>query len=316
MLAPSIGVLLAARALQALGACAAPVLGRAIVRDIAEPAQAAVILSYIGMAMAVAPAVGPLLGGYLEVAFGWRASFAALMVLGIAVAALVWRWLPETNRYRDPAATQPRRLLANYRALLANPVYRGFVAIIALSFAGLFSFISGVSFVLIEGVGLSPDAFGLSFAAVVLGYLLGNFLSTRITRRLGIDRMLGIGLALTVAGGGPMAALAVTGVTGALPVVLPMMVFMAGMGIILPNGLAGAVGPFPAMAGSASALLGFIQMGSAALVGALVGHLHDGTARPMALAIAATALAASVAYVGLLRARRQEAAALARAPAE
>lgn len=308
MLAPTIEVLLAARVVQAMGACAGPVLGRAVVRDIVTTDRAAVLLSYIGMAMALAPAVGPMIGGYLEVAFGWRASFAALIAVAVVLVASVAVFLPETNRHRDRRAMQPRRLVANYARLLGNGVYRGYVATLALVFAALFSFISGAAFVLIEAAGLSPDAFGLSFAAVVLGYMIGNLISSRLTRKVGHDRMIALGLLTALAGALPMAFLALAGVEAALAVVLPMAVFMIGAGLVLPNAMAGAVGPFPEMAGSASALLGFTQMGIAAVVGALVGHLHDGTARPMSLAIAASSLGAVIAFQSLRRARRGAAA--------
>ena len=309
-LAPTIEVLIAARAMQAMGACAGPVLGRAMVRDLVGPERAAVLLSYIGMAMALAPAVGPLLGGYLQVAFGWRAAFAALMAVAALLVLTAALGLPETNRYRNPRAMQPRVLVATYRELMADPVYRGYVATIALTFAGLFSFISGAAFVLIEAVGLSPDAFGLSFATIVLGYILGNFVSSRATRRHGHDRMIAAGLACVLAGGLPMAALAFAGVQTAGAVVAPMAVFMVGAGLILPNALAGAVGPYPTKAGSASALLGFTQMAGAALLGALVGHLHDGTARPMALAIAVSGVAAFLAFRRLRHARARIAVAV------
>jgi DHA1 family bicyclomycin/chloramphenicol resistance-like MFS transporter len=193
---------------------------------------------------------------------------------------------------------------------MADPVYRGYVATIALTFAGLFSFISGAAFVLIEAVGLSPDAFGLSFATIVLGYILGNFLSSRYTRRFGHDGMIAAGLACALAGGLPMAILAFAGVQTAGAVVAPMAVFMIGAGLILPNALAGAVAPYPTRAGSASALLGFTQMAGAAAVGALVGQLHDGTARPMALAIAVSGIAATLAFRRLRQARARMAVAV------
>lgn len=310
LLAPTIGVLIAARTVQAMGACAGPVLGRAMVRDLVGPERSAVLLSYIGMAMALAPAVGPMLGGYLQVAFGWRAAFAVLIGVAALLALASALGLPETNRHRNPRATQPRVLLATYRELMADPVYRGYVATLALTFAGLFAFISGAAFVLIEAVGLSPDAFGLSFATIVLGYILGNFVSSRYTRRFGHDRMIAVGLACVLAGGLPMALLAFADVRTASAVVAPMTVFMIGAGLILPNALAGAVGPYPTKAGSASALLGFTQMTGAALVGALVGHLHDGTARPMALAIALAGIAATLAFRRLRQARARMALAV------
>lgn len=301
LLAPSIEALIAARFLQAVGACAGPVLGRAIVRDVFGQARAAQVMSYIAFAMAIAPALGPILGGYLQVAFGWRATFAALIAFALVVLAGVLHRLPETNARRDPTATQPLRLLANYRALAADPLYRGYVVTLVLVFCGIFSFISGSSFVLIEAVGLSPDQFGLSFAAIVAGYMAGTFASGRLTRRLGVDRMIELGLAAALAGSLPMAGLGLAGHASALTIVLPMAVFMAGAGMVLPNAMAGAVGPYPQMAGSASALLGFLQMGTAALVGAAVGHLHDGTPRVMAGAIALVSVLGALSYWRLVR---------------
>lgn len=309
-MAPSIEWLIAARFAQAVGACAGPVLGRAIVRDVFGRERSAQVLSYLAMAMALAPAAAPIIGGYLEVVFGWRANFVALMAVGVGLAVMVAGILPETNRYRDRTATRPRRLLANYRRLVADPVYRGYVLTLSLAFAGLFSFISGSAFVLIAIIGLSPDQFGLSFAAIVAGYMAGTFASARLTRQLGHDRMIAIGLGLALAGSLSMAAFAFMGMETVASIILPMMLVMAGVGMVLPNGMAGAIGPYPQMAGSASALLGFVQMGLAALAGIAVGQLADGTAKPMAGMIALSCCLAVVSYLRLAQ-RKRAAVALA-----
>lgn len=302
-LATSIEGLIAARFLQALGACAGPVLGRAVVRDVYPRDRAAQVMSYMAMAMALAPAIAPIVGGYLQVLFGWQATFATAALLGVCLLFLVLAQLPETNAYRNPEATRPGRLLANYTALIADPSYRGYVAIQTTVFAGLFSFISGGSFVLIDGLGLSPDRFGLCFTVVVLGFMSGTFASGRLTRRLGVDRMILIGLTLCLAAGLPMAALAFAGHASVAGVVAPVALFLCGAGFVLPNAMAGAIGPFPQMAGSASALMGFTQMGTAALVGAAVGQATDGTPRAMAAALALMGIAGLVSYQRLMRAR-------------
>lgn len=311
MLAGSIEVLIAARFLQAVGACAGPVVARAVVRDVFPPSRGAQVLSYVTMAMALAPAVGPILGGQLQVLFGWRATFAVLIAFAAVAGAGVLLLLPETNAHKDPNATRPGRLLANYRLLMADGVYRGYVAVAALVFAGIFAFISGSSFVLIEVVGLRADTFGLYFAVVVAGYMVGTFTSARLTRRLGPPRIVAAGVVVALAGGALMAGLAFAGVTGVAAVVGPMALFMAGAGLVLPNAMAVAVGRYKTIAGTASALLGFIQMGTGALVGIAVGQLTDASARPMAAAIALVALLAVAVH------RRTEAAArAARVPAE
>jgi DHA1 family bicyclomycin/chloramphenicol resistance-like MFS transporter len=301
MTAPSIGSLIAWRFFQALGACAGVVLGRAIVRDIYGREGAARMLSYMGMAMALAPALGPILGGYLQVWFGWRANFAVLSAFGAASLLGVLVLLPETNRWRDATATRVLQIARNYRTLAADPVYLGYVLVCAFSYSGIFAFISGSAFVFIEGLGLSPDRYGLCFAAIVVGYMVGAFASGRLTLSLGIDRLVLAGAAIGLVGGVVALALALAGIASVAGIIAPVFVFMIGVGLMLPNAMAGAIGPYPRMAGTASALLGVIQMTLAAAIGIAVGQAQDGTARGMNGAIAAVALAALLAYLGLVR---------------
>ncbi|MDH3474815.1 MAG: multidrug effflux MFS transporter [Rhodospirillales bacterium] len=301
MTAPGIGSLITWRFFQALGACAGVVLGRAIVRDIYGREGAARMLSYMGMAMALAPALGPILGGYLQVWFGWRANFAVLSAFGAASLLGVLVLLPETNRWRDATATRVLQIARNYRTLAGDPVYLGYVLVCAFSYSGIFAFISGSSFVFIGGLGLTPDRYGLCFAAIVVGYMVGAFASGRLTLSLGIDRLVLAGAAIGLAGGVAAFALALAGIASVTGIIAPVFVFMIGVGLMLPNAMAGAIGPYPRMAGTASALLGVIQMTLAAVIGIAVGQAQDGTARGMNGAIAAVALAALLAYLGLVR---------------
>ena len=171
----------------------------------------------------------------------------------------------------------------------------------AFAYSGIFSFISGSAFVFIEVLGLSPDRYGLCFAAIVVGYMAGAFASGRLTLRFGIERLVLAGALIGLAGGGAAAACAFAGLIGIAEIVAPVFLFMVGVGLMLPNAMAGAIGPYPRMAGTASALLGVIQMGLAALVGIAVDYAHDGTARGMTGVIAAVALAALVSYLLLVR---------------
>ncbi|HYD70685.1 multidrug effflux MFS transporter [Azospirillum sp.] len=291
--ADSVGQLIVARFFQALGACCGPVVARAVVRDVFERDRAATVLAYMSMAMTLAPAVGPVLGGMLTQAFGWRANFVTLAVIAVAVLAATATLLRETNVHRDAEALRPSRLLTNYLRLFRDRGFGGHALTAACTYSGIFAFISGSSFVLIERVGLSPAAYGLSFAVVVLGYTAGSFLAGRLTLRVGGHRMVRLGTAVSSVGGLVGAALAWSGIVSVPAIVLPLFVFNLGAGLTLPNAMAGAVGPYPTMAGLASALLGFAQMGLAAVVGILVGHLHDGTSRPMMGAVALVALGAA-----------------------
>ncbi|WP_085120824.1 multidrug effflux MFS transporter [Tistlia consotensis] len=300
-LAPSMEALIAARFLQALGACAGAVIGRAIVRDVYQPHEAARIMSFLAMAMAVAPAIGPILGGWLTTTFGWQAAFAALLVFGSVAFAGVLFVLPETHLSPDPGAIHPVRILSNYRSLVADTRFRGYVLVVTGSYAGIFAYISGSSFALIDGLGLRPDQYGFCFSAAVLGYMSGSFGGGRATTRLGIDRTIALGNAFQLVGGLAGLGLALAGVFSIASVVAPAAVFFFGSGFALPNATAGAINPFPRMAGAASALMGFLQMAGAALLGAVVGQLQNGGPGMMMAAIAFGGLVAVLAHRLIVR---------------
>ncbi|MBI3140822.1 MAG: multidrug effflux MFS transporter [Rhodocyclales bacterium] len=301
MFAPSIEALIAARFFQALGACAGPVLGRAIVRDVYGPVDAARMIAYISGAMALAPMAGPVLGGWLTVWFGWRANFAALSLFCLAQLVATLAMLGESNGQRDPTATRPRRILGNFRRLLSSRLYLGFLLCTAWAYAALFSFISGSSFVLIEVHGLSPQWFGASFGFAVAGYVLGSLVSGRLTLRVGAKRMVLRGALLGAAAGTLMAGLALAQIGSVWAILLPMFLYMVGTGLVMPNAVGGALAPYPQMAGAASALLGFVQMALASAVGAAVGHAYDGTAVPMTASIALCGWAVLASYFLLVR---------------
>ncbi len=303
--APSIEALIAARFFQSLGACAGVVLGRAVVRDVYGRSRAARMLSYMSAAMAVAPIVAPIIGGYVVVWFDWRAVFVVLAAFGLAMFALVATFLRETNDQLDAHAARPGPIFRNYLALLTVRRYVGYMLTNACVYAGLFAFISGSPFVLIDLLGLEPQLFGFSFATIVVGYMAGTLTAGRLTLRLGIDTMVLTGSVVALASSVADGFLAWTGSLHVAAVVAPMFFYMVGVGIVMPNCMAGAIGPFPAMAGTASALLGFVQMGLAALIGVLVGQFHDGTQAPMTTAIAAMGVCTFAGYFLLIRQRHE-----------
>jgi DHA1 family bicyclomycin/chloramphenicol resistance-like MFS transporter len=301
--APSAGLLVAARVLQAVGAGSGPVVGRAVIRDLYQPARAARVLGYMGTAQALTPILAPIVGGVVHQAFGWRAVYLVLALCGATFFGLAAWLVPETNRLRDPHALRPGTLATNAADLLGDRTFLGYVLVAALMFGGQFAFISGSAFVLIEVLNVAPDVYGLCFGLVAFGLMTGSFLVARLTPRAGIDRMIAVGTWLSAPAGGLMAVLAWSGVWTVLAVIGPMYGFAVGVGIVLPAAVAGAIGPFPRTAGLASAFLGFIQMTAASAYGILVGRLYDGTPIPMATAIAVAGLGAGVAHQ-LVRIRR------------
>ncbi len=295
-LAPGVPTLIAARLLQATGACAGPVVCRAVVRDVHGREGAARILSYMGAAMALAPALGPILGGFVEAWLGWRANFAILCIYGAVGLALTAAILPETAPHRGESGGGLDAALRGYLGLLGQRVYIGFVLCCALAYGGIFSFISGSSFVFVDIIGLAPQLYGVCFGAIVLGYILGTLVGGRLTRRIGVERLVRTGGLISAVGG--LALLLSVWTTGAsVPgILLPTVIYMVGTGLVLPNAMAGAIGPFPRMAGTAAALLGFVQMGLAAAGGVAIGHLANGTAIPMAAGIALAGLLQPLIY--------------------
>jgi len=289
-LAPSIEILIIARFIQALGGSAGISLSRAMIRDLYGPLGAARALAVIGAAMALAPMIGPILGGAVEAQFGWRANFVLLIFFGLLCLSGIWFLLAETNHRLNPLATRPRTLVMNYLTLLKQPHFRAYAAMVTCCYGGLFAFISGSSYVLMDVLKLTPAAYGICFSIVVTGYIFGTLISIRLGKRLGIAGMIGLGATAALSGSLVMVFIAwslhLEGLWGVAAIVFPMMFYTAGVGMMLPNSQAGAIAPFPHMAGTASSLLSFTQMTGAALFGVLLGHLYDGTARPMASALA------------------------------
>ena len=286
-LADSITTLVVARLLQAFGACAGPVLGRAVVRDIYGPAESARMLSHVSTATALAPLLAPLFGGWLTALWGWRATFVALTVYAVMLMLAVWLLLKETNRHPDPHAMRPARMWENYRTLLADPVYRSALLIGCGAFAALFSFISGSPFVFIEHFGMSPQQMGLAFGLNVTGFMLGSTLSARLSRRIGPSRLIRQGVWLGAACGIALAVLALVGPQHVAAVMVPMWGVTAAIGLILPNATALGLAGYPKMAGAAASLMGFVQMGLGAGAGMLVGHGVQSGTSALGLTVAA-----------------------------
>lgn len=308
-LATSIEMLIVARAVQALGGSGCIVLARAIVRDLYSGARAGRELSVMGAVMALAPVLAPVAGGILQTGFGWRSIFFTLVGAGLVGIAIVWPLLPETVGARAAEPMSPAAMLKSYRVVMRNPAYLAYLGLASTGFGGLFAWISGASFVLQNLYGLSPFQFGVAFAVGSVGYMIGTTLAARLVMRLGIDLTLGIGAGAMAAGGLGMVGAVALGLTSAASLVLPLAVYLAGLGMVLPQAIAGAMTPFPERAGAASGLLGFIQMSTAALCGAVVGWLLGQSAWPLAAAVAAMGCASLLLWISTraLRARATKA---------
>jgi len=288
--AASIEALITIRLLQALGGCAGPVLGRAIVRDMYPPAESGGMMSHISSAMALAPALAPILGSYLTILYGWEANFWFLMMYGVIALGVISFGLPETLPHKNLAALQIKQLFKNYCTVMAHSVWRLHTLICSFIFAGLFSFLSGSSFVLIAYLGVSKQQYALLFAVIVVGFIVGSQLSARLLKRHSTLALISAGCTLGAIAGVTMLILSMLGWHTVFNIIVPHFFFMMAVGIVMPLTLVSALAPFPHMAGVASALFGAIQMLIASLHGVLVGHFYTGTPTAMAAGIAIAGL--------------------------
>lgn len=286
-LSTSIEMLIVARAFQALGGSGGIVLTRAVVRDIYSGARAGRELSLIGSVMALAPVLAPIAGGLVQTGFGWRATFLILVIVGLLGGVIVLLLLPETLNARAAEPVSMRSMFRSYRVVVRNPSYLAYLGIASASYAGLFAWISGAAFVLQNLYGLTPFDFGVAFALGSIGYMTGSAFAARMVVKVGLDGMLGIGGCACAAGGLGMMVAVAFGLTSFLSLVLPVAVYLAGLGMVLPQGIAGAMTPFPERAGAASSLFGFVQQSTAALCGAAVGWFLGQSAWPLAISVAA-----------------------------
>jgi DHA1 family bicyclomycin/chloramphenicol resistance-like MFS transporter len=299
---PSLTWLIACRFLQGLGACAGPILSRAIVRDLFDRHHGARMLSHMTVVMSVAPLLAPILGGYLLEFVSWRAIFLVLGAAGLAVLAAVGLRLGESQARPDPQALRPGRILGSYRVFLLSRSALGFAAVSCLLLCGLFSYISSAPFVYIEVFGVRSDAFGYFFAIPAMALIGGGLANAALLRHWDGERLLQFGLVLVLIAGLAMVAGALWG-AGVFGVVLPITLYVFGLSLISPNAMAAAMEPHPGMAGIVSSLIGCLQMAGAALTSWVASTFYDHTAIPMAISVLALSGSAFIVYHLFVRTR-------------
>ena len=284
IVAPTIELLIAARFVQAVGSCGCVVLARAIVRDLYEGPRAGRELSLMAMVMGLAPIVAPVIGSLLQAAFGWRAGFVFVFCGGIFAAAGVHWLLPETLR----PSLHPAKagLVSTFGVVIRHRGALAYLAMIAAGYAGLFAFISGSPFVLQSVYALTPFGFAVAFAIASTGYIAGSLLAAHLVVRIGLDRTIGFGAAAFALSGLAMVAWVAFAPDAAAGIVVPMMVYLFGLGLAMPQAFAGALQPFPERAGAASSLIGAVQQACAATTGAVVVRALGATAWPLVIGIA------------------------------
>lgn len=278
-LSTTVEELLVFRFIQGIGACVGPTLARAVARDIFGPTRAARALSLIAMLMAVAPAVAPTMGSILLLWLPWPIVFVFLAIYGAAMIVLIQIFLAESLPQRQ--SLHPVSIVRNYAQLFRSPTFITATFASGFIYAGLMTYLSSSSFVYIDMLGVPLPYFGFIFLTSVAGYMLGSALSARLNRTHDSETIVLLGALLIAAASGTMWVGAQFLPDSILVLVLPMMFYSIGMGLVLPNAMAIALRNFPHIAGTASALLGFIQMSLSASATALIGVYLTDSPAPM-----------------------------------
>ncbi|NWC43974.1 multidrug effflux MFS transporter [Pseudomonas edaphica] len=302
LLVSDIQQFIAARVLQGLGACAALVLARTVVRDVWKAeAGPALALTMIGMLYAIV--VAPMIGGLLIKLLGWQAPILLALVIGSVVLVLALLFFRESNHFLDPKAGHWRTLGGQYLDLLKGRQYRAYAVALACTYGAMFAVIAGSSAVFINLLGFSSLEYGLNFGLIVSMLIVGSTYTRRNILRLGPQRIVSIGVTLVAIGG--ILAVVIYELFGlsALGLDIPVALVTLGGGLVLPGSVTGGVMPNAHRAGLAAGLMGFSQMFGATCSGLLLSHLRDGSATPMIMIQASFAVSAFVAF-HLLRQRQ------------
>ncbi len=281
--APNIETLVAGRMLQGIGACSGLMFARVVARDLYGRDRAAGVIGFVTMATALLGSATPLLGGWIDVFLGWRASFWVASGFGVVVFCITLVWFPETHpggRENDVATTFRQGF-----QLLRSPVFLGYAGHGACTLSAWYAMLAGLPFVMVEVLGQPLTAYGLYFPLLSLGYMVGNLVTARYAEKLGIYRLLGGGTGLALAACLVMFLWCLSPVLAPLALFLPMGVIALGHGLSQPAATSGAIGIDPTVAGSAAGFMGFGQWLIAAVTSQMVGMLQDGTVWPTVVVV-------------------------------
>ncbi|MBA3520258.1 MAG: multidrug effflux MFS transporter [Rhizobiales bacterium] len=303
--APTIEALIGIRVIQGAAGCVGIALGRAIVRDLFDRSQAASMLGYVTMGLAMAPMVAPTIGGLLQESLGWTAIFWLMAALGGLCLLVTWRLIPETN-FRRTAALSLRSLFADFGQLLRRRDFLLFTGSSSLTTGVFFTFLGGAPYVAERILGLRPSVYGLWFALLPLGYALGSFLAARFTERFGVSRMILAGSSLALLAVATLLVLSLAGFSGPAALFVPMGVAGMANGLALPSAVSGAVSVRPEIAGAASGLSGAAQIGMGAILSAVGGAALAASSSALPMFVIMTVAAVLALFVALAIGRRNQ----------
>ena len=297
----SIDGLILMRVIQAIGSCAAAVASVAMVRDLFPVKDNAKVFSLLLLVVGASPMIAPTVGGYVTAAWGWQAVFVILMGMGIAVLIAVFFWLPASYRPDKSISLKPKPILFNFWQVLREPQFYTYAFTSAIAFSGLFAYVSGSPILFMDVFHTDEKVYGWIFAFLSVGFIGSSQVNTLLLRNYKSEQIVYVALICQV-------VIALTFLTVALygwltlPITIAFLfVFLCCIGFTNPNAAALSLAPFAKNAGSASALMGALQMGMGTLISVLMSMADTPSAIPMVMGMAGSA---SIALLVLLTGRR------------
>lgn len=291
-MATSVDSLIVFRLLQALGGCAGMVTARAIVRDLFEVKENAKIFSALMLVVAVSPIIAPTLGGYITAALGWRYVFGALIAVDIGIIAGVFLLLPESKKPDPTFSLKPVAIIRNFTEILIHPQFYTYALTGAVAASGLYAYISGSPQVFMELFGVNEKQYGWIFALIAVGIISASQVNTIVLRKHSSDTIIKYAMWSQCIVSVTLVAITLFGWSELYITIFLIFLFVSCQGFIFPNASALSLAAFGHNAGTASALLGAIQMGIGAAASATVSLLQNHTALPMTGVMAGCAFVA------------------------
>ena len=273
--------LIALRFLQALGGCAGMVAARAMVRDLFPVEENAKVFSKLMLVIGVSPIIAPTLGGFITAEIGWHYVFVFLTIMSGVILAAVHFYLPESRKPDPTFSLKPAPILKGYWEVLKNPQFYTYSFTGAVAAAGLYAYIAGSPYVFMELFKVSEKEYGWIFAAVALGLIISSQLNSLLLRKYSSQQIIKIALLLQSITGIVLFTGSAGSWLGLSGTIIGCCVFLSCQGFTFPNSSSLSMAPFSKNAGSASALMGGIQMGMGAGTSVLVSLLSNHTALPM-----------------------------------
>lgn len=288
----SVDMLIILRLFQAIGGCAGMVASRAMVRDLFPVKESAKIFSLLVLVIGVSPILAPTIGGFLSEGIGWRYIFIVLSVIAACVFAALYFFVPESRKPDKSFSLHPKQIMISYWKVMKEPQFYTYAITGSLAAAGLYAYISGSPFVFMEHFHVGQKLYGMIFAIIACGLIISSQLNSVLLKTYKSQQIIRVALFCQSTIGLILVTGSYLGWIEMKGTVVLILLFLSSQGFTFPNSSALSLAPFAKTAGSASALMGGIQMGVGALTSAIVSWLANGTVLPMTGVMAACALSA------------------------